>query len=154
MRLLFNIDLDHYKNVLKKDYKSYSNSELGENLIWGEIILINNKNEFLLFEADLLKFSYDIHDSLKKLLTVKKENEDSSIEYLFNMYQLYQLELKKEGKYVLVTFNKKTTVRYNLKKTILEIEKLKKGLLNDFKILFPDYKEIKNFQFLLNVLSS
>ncbi|WP_346882956.1 hypothetical protein [uncultured Algibacter sp.] len=152
MQLLFNIDLEHYKNILKQNYINYSNSELGENLLWGEIIILNDKKDFLYFEADLLKFSYDIYDTLNRLLSVKKENEDNSIEYLFNMYQLYQLELKKEGKYVIITFNKKQSVKYNLKKIISEIKNLKTKLLVDLKILFPNYEEIKNIKFLLDML--
>lgn len=152
MQLLFNIDLEHYKNILKQNYINYSNSELGENLLWGEIIILNDKKDFLYFEADLLKFSYDIYDTLNRLLSVKKENEDNSIEYLFNMYQFYQLELKKEGKYVIITFNKKQSVKYNLKKIISEIKNLKTKLLVDLKILFPNYEEIKNIKFLLDML--
>ena len=51
--LFYNIDLEHYNNILKRDYTNFSNSELGENLLWGNVIIINKRKDFLLFEVDL-----------------------------------------------------------------------------------------------------
>lgn len=149
MELLFNLNLKHHISSLKYDYINYNLSELGENLFWGKIIILNQKNDYLLFEADLLKFSYDIYSSLVRL----DSKEDDSKEYLSNMYQLYQLELRREKKNVFITFNKKHTVCFNRKKLILKIKHMKVELLEDFKILFPNYKDIVCIDSLIDLMS-
>ena len=102
MEILYNIDLEHHLSILEQNFINFSNSELGGNILWGRIVIINKDKQLLIFDCDLLKFSYDFHDALVRLL----EKKTDSKEYLFNMYQLYQLEVVKEKKKVIVTLNK------------------------------------------------
>lgn len=147
MKLLYKIDLQHYQETSKKDISNYSVATLGENLIWGEVSIWDNKNASLSFKADLIKFSYDLYDVLKKLKTNK-----TSVYTLYNMYELYELEVKMEADNVLLKLDRKEKAIFDYNDFCREIYTLKQNMMNDVKILFKDYHHINNMEKLFSLL--
>lgn len=147
MKLLYKIDLQHYQETCKKNISNYSVATLGENLIWGDVLILGNDNAYLSFKADLIKFSYDLYDVLKKLKTNK-----ASVYNLYNMYELYEFEIKMEADNVLLKLDRKKKVAFNYNDLCKEIYTLKQNIMNDIKILFKDYHNINNIEKLFALL--
>ncbi|NML37347.1 hypothetical protein HHL17_09065 [Chitinophaga sp. G-6-1-13] len=147
MKLLYKIDLQHYQETCKKNISDYSVATLGENLIWGDVLILGNENAYLSFKADLIKFSYDLYDVLKNLKINK-----ASVYNLHNMYELYEFEIKMEADNVLLKLDRKKKVAFNYNDFCQEIYKLKQNIMNDIKILFKDHHNINNMEKLFSLL--
>lgn len=149
MTIVYNIDLTHYSSILQRNYLNFSTSELGGILLCGYVVIgSKTANDFFHFEADLLKFSYDLYDLLLELKSSK-----STEAQLHNVDQRYEFELKKKEDELLMTLNKKHTIVFNFDEFIKAVANMKKKLLVDFKILFSNYSEIKNAHFIMAALS-
>ncbi|MBO9730732.1 MAG: hypothetical protein J7623_18970 [Chitinophaga sp.] len=148
MELSYKIDLQHHQETCKKNISNYSVATLGENLIWGDVLIVGNDNASLSFKADIIKFSYDVYDVLKKLKTNK-----ASVYHLYNMYELYEFEIKMEADNVLLKLDRKKKVALNYNDFVQEIYNLKQNIMNDIKNLFKDYHHINNIEKLFSLLS-
>lgn len=147
--IVYNIDLTHYTSVLRRNYLNFSTSELGGNLLSGYVVISSKKaNDFFHFEADLLKFSYDLYDLLLELKRSK-----SSVLQLHNVDQRYGFDVMKKEEELVMTLNKKHTIVFNFSEIVKEVADMKRKLLVDFKILYPNYSEIKNGPYIIAALS-
>ena len=142
----YQIDLEIYKKVKMKNYYHFSKSEIVEKMLWGEVLILNGDRTLFLFEADLFKFFFVFDNNLRKIFL----GEDQKNE-IFSTYDDYHFSLKKyDEKYVNILFNRKENTLFDIKKLLHKIENIKYQLFNDFKILYPDYQLLKNFDYLVN----
>ena len=49
----YQIDLEIYKKVRKEKYYHFSKSEIVENMLWGEVLILNDDKTLFHFQADL-----------------------------------------------------------------------------------------------------
>jgi hypothetical protein len=66
IKIIYHIDLEVYKKVKIKNYYHFSKSEIIEQMLWGEVLILNTDGSFFSFEADLFKFFIVFTDNLKK----------------------------------------------------------------------------------------
>ena len=70
---------------------------------------------------------------------------------MFSIYDNYHFSLKRyDEKYVNIIFNRRKNTLFDIKKLLHKTENIKHQLFNDFKILYPDYQLLKNFDYLIN----
>ena len=144
--ILYQIDLEMYKKVKMKNYYHFSKSEIVEKMLWGEVLILNEDRTFFLFEVDLFKFFFVFDDILKKISLGEEEKNE-----VFSIYDNYHFSLKRyDEKYVNIIFNRRKNTLFDIKKLLHKTENIKHQLFNDFKILYPDYQLLKNFDYLIN----
>ena len=142
--ILYQIDLEIYKKVKMNNYYRFSKSEIIEKMLWGEVRILNKDKTLFSFEADLLKFFIVFADNLKSI-SLDEETKNQ----VFSVYDDYHFSLKKEDeKYVTIIFNRQIKSLFDIKKLLHKVETVKHKLYNDFKILYPDYQQLKNFDYL------
>ena len=67
----------------------------------------------------------------------------------------YHFSLRREDEeYVRILFNGQRKSLFTIKKLLHKIEAVKQKLYNDFKILYPDYEQLKNLDYLERKLVS
>jgi hypothetical protein len=143
--IFYQINLKIYEKIKKRNYRNFSKSELIENILLGNVIIINDKTIFS-FEADLFKFFITLSDNLNKIY-LKKEFENKI--YSINDDYYFYLKLHDENN-IKVVFNNQEETVFNIKKLSKNIKDIKIKLFNDFKILYPDYMELKEINYLKN----
>ena len=132
------------KKVKMNNYYHFSKSEIVEKMLWGEVLILNKDKTLFSFEADLLKFFIVFADNLKSI-SLEKETKSQ----VFSVYDDYHFSLEREDeKYVTVIFNRQIKSLFDIKKLLHKVEIVKHKLYNDFKILYPDYQQLKNFDYL------
>ena len=74
---------------------------------------------------------------------------------VFSVYDDYHFSLRREDEaYVRILFNGQRKSLFTIKKLLHKIEAVKQKLYNDFKILYPDYEQLKNLDYLERKLVS
>jgi hypothetical protein len=144
--IFYQLNLDVYEKVKKRDYHHFSKSEIVENMLWGNVIILNNDNTLFSFEADLFKFFIVFFDELKKISL--GEELESKIYSIYDDYYFY-LKLHEKNK-VKISFNKQKESLFNIKNLSYNVKEIKLRLFKDFKILYPDYLKLKEFDYLAN----
>ena len=146
IKIIYHIDLEVYKKVKIKNYYHFSKSEIIEQMLWGEVLILNTDGSFFSFEADLFKFFIVFTDNLKKI-SLKEEHKNQ----IFSVYDDYLFFLERyDEKYVNVIFKGQKKSLFDIKKLLQKTEEIKHKLLYDFKILYPDYQQIKNLDYLIS----
>ena len=84
IKIIYHIDLEVYKKVKIKNYYYFSKSEIIEQMLWGEVLILNTDGSFFSFEADLFKFFIVFTDNLKKI-SLKEEHKNQ----IFSVYDDY-----------------------------------------------------------------
>ena len=139
----YQIDLEIYKKVRKEKYYHFSKSEIVENMLWGEVLILNDDKTLFHFQADLLKFFIVFADNLGKIASGEETKNE-----VFSVYDDYHFSLRREDEeYVHILFKRQRTL-FSIKKLLHKIEAVKQKLYNDFKILYPDYEQLKNLDYL------
>ena len=139
----YQIDLEIYKKVKKENYYHFSKSEIVENMLWGEVLILNDDKTLFHFQADLLKFFIVFADDLGKIASGEETKNE-----VFSVYDDYHFSLRREDEeYVRILFKRQRTL-FSIKKLLHKIEAVKQKLYNDFKILYPDYEQLKNLDYL------
>ena len=147
--ILYQIDLEIYKKVKKENYYHFSKSEIVENMLWGEVLILNDDKTLFHFQADLLKFFIVFADNLREIASGEETKNE-----VFSVYDDYHFSLRREDEaYVRILFNGQRTL-FTIKKLLHKIEAVKQKLYNDFKILYPDYEQLKNLDYLERKLVS
>ena len=145
----YQIDLEIYKKVKKKNYYHFSKSEIVENMLWGEVLILNDDKTLFHFQADLLKFFIVFADNLGEIASGEETKNE-----VFSVYDDYHFSLRREDEtYVRILFKGQRTL-FSIKKLLHKIEAVKQKLYNDFKILYPDYEQLKNLDYLERKLVS
>ena len=141
--ILYQIDLEIYKKVRKENYYHFSKSEIVENMLWGEVLILNDDKTLFHFQADLLKFFIVFADNLREIASGEETKNE-----VFSVYDDYHFSLRREDEeYVHILFKRQRTL-FSIKKLLYKIEAVKQKLYNDFKILYPDYEQLKNLDYL------
>ena len=141
--ILYQIDLEIYKKVKKENYYHFSKSEIVENMLWGEVLILNDDKTLFHFQADLLKFFIVFADNLGEIASGEETKNE-----VFSVYDDYHFSLRREDEeYVRILFKRQRTL-FSIKKLLHKIEAVKQKLYNDFKILYPDYEQLKNLDYL------
>ena len=141
--ILYQIDLEIYKKVRKEKYYHFSKSEIVENMLWGEVLILNDDKTLFHFQADLLKFFIVFADNLREIASGEETKNE-----VFSVYDDYHFSLRREDEeYVHILFKRQRTL-FSIKKLLHKIEAVKQKLYNDFKILYPDYEQLKNLDYL------
>ena len=149
IKILYQIDLEIYKKVRKENYYHFSKSEIVENMLWGEVLILNDDKTLFHFQADLLKFFIIFADNLGKIASGEETKNE-----VFSVYDDYHFSLRREDEeYVRILFKGQRTL-FSIKKLLHKIEAVKQKLYNDFKILYPDYEQLKNLDYLERKLVS
>ena len=139
----YQIDLEIYKKVRKENYYHFSKSEIVENMLWGEVLILNDDKTLFHFQADLLKFFIVFADNLGEIASGEETKNE-----VFSVYDDYHFSLRREDEaYVRILFKGQRTL-FTIKKLLHKIEAVKQKLYNDFKILYPDYEQLKNLDYL------
>ena len=139
----YQIDLEIYKKVKKENYYHFSKSEIVENMLWGEVLILNDDKTLFHFQADLLKFFIVFADNLREIASGEETKNE-----VFSVYDDYHFSLRREDEeYVHILFKRQRTL-FSIKKLLHKIEAVKQKLYNDFKILYPDYEQLKNLDYL------
>ena len=139
----YQIDLEIYKKVKKENYYHFSKSEIVENMLWGEVLILNDDKTLFHFQADLLKFFIVFADNLGEIASGEETKNE-----VFSVYDDYHFSLRREDEaYVRILFKGQRTL-FSIKKLLHKIEAVKQKLYNDFKILYPDYEQLKNLDYL------
>ena len=147
--ILYQIDLEIYKKVRKENYHHFSKSEIVEKMLWGEVLILNDDKTPFHFQADLLKFFIVFADNLGKIASGEETKNE-----VFSVYDDYHFSLRREDEeYVHILFKRQRTL-FSIKKLLHKIEAVKQKLYNDFKILYPDYEQLKNLDYLERKLVS
>ena len=147
--ILYQIDLEIYKKVRKEKYHHFSKSEIVENMLWGEVLILNDDKTLFHFQADLLKFFIVFADNLGEIASGEETKNE-----VFSVYDDYHFSLRREDEaYVRILFKGQRTL-FTIKKLLHKIEAVKQKLYNDFKILYPDYEQLKNLDYLERKLVS
>lgn len=143
--ITYRINLAKYNKIVTRNYLNFSRSELGENLLWGEVVIVNRKeNDLFIFDADLIKFFNVFADELQELETI-----DVGKSEVHNLYQTYFFDLKKvDSENIRITLDKKTHIIFNNHEILSEIKRIKSSLFEDLKVLFKDYSRIKGIDYL------
>ena len=145
----YQIDLEIYKKVKKENYYHFSKSEIVENMLWGEVLILNDDKTLFHFQADLLKFFIVFADNLREIASGEETKNE-----VFSVYDDYHFSLRREDEaYVHILFKGQRTL-FSIKKLLYKIEAVKQKLYNDFKILYPDYEQLKNLDYLERKLVS
>ena len=145
----YQIDLEIYKKVKKENYYHFSKSEIVENMLWGEVLILNDDKTLFHFQADLLKFFIVFADNLREIASGEETKNE-----VFSVYDDYHFSLRREDEaYVRILFKGQRTL-FSIKKLLHKIEAVKQKLYNDFKILYPDYEQLKNLDYLERKLVS
>ena len=145
----YQIDLEIYKKVKKENYHHFSKSEIVEKMLWGEVLILNDDKTLFHFQADLLKFFIIFADNLGEIAS-----EEETKNEVFSVYDDYHFSLRREDEeYVRILFKGQRTL-FSIKKLLHKIEAVKQNLYNDFKILYPDYEQLKNLDYLERKLVS
>ena len=145
----YQIDLEIYKKVRKENYYHFSKSEIVENMLWGEVLILNDDKTLFHFQADLLKFFIVFADNLGEIASGEETKNE-----VFSVYDDYHFSLRREDEaYVRILFKGQRTL-FTIKKLLHKIEAVKQKLYNDFKILYPDYEQLKNLDYLERKLVS
>ena len=145
----YQIDLEIYKKVKKENYYHFSKSEIVENMLWGEVLILNDDKTLFHFQADLLKFFIVFADNLGEIASGEETKNE-----VFSVYDDYHFSLRREDEtYVRILFRGQKTL-FSIKKLLHKIEAVKQKLYNDFKILYPDYEQLKNLDYLEHKLVS
>lgn len=148
--ILYQIDLEIYKKVRKENYYHFSKSEIVEKMLWGEVLILNDDKTLFHFQADLLKFFIVFADNLREIVSGEETKNE-----VFSVYDDYHFSLRREDEaYVRILFNGQRKSLFNIKKLLHKIEAVKQKLYNDFKILYPDYEQLKNLDYLERKLVS
>lgn len=141
--ILYQIDLEIYKKVRKENYHYFSKSEIVEKMLWGEVLILNDDKTLFHFQADLLKFFIVFADNLGEIASGEETKNE-----VFSVYDDYHFSLRREDEeYVHILFKRQRTL-FSIKKLLYKIEAVKQKLYNDFKILYPDYEQLKNLDYL------
>ena len=147
--ILYQIDLEIYKKVKRENYYHFSKSEIVENMLSGEVLILNDDKTLFHFQADLLKFFIVFADNLREIASGEETKNE-----VFSVYDDYHFSLRREDKeYVRILFKRQRTL-FSIKKLLHKIEAVKQKLYNDFKILYPDYEQLKNLDYLERKLVS
>ena len=147
--ILYQIDLEIYKKVKRENYYHFSKSEIVENMLWGEVLILNDDKTPFHFQADLLKFFIVFADNLGEIASGEETKNE-----VFSVYDDYHFSLRREDEeYVRILFKGQRTL-FTIKKLLHKIEAVKQKLYNDFKILYPDYEQLKNLDYLERKLVS
>ena len=147
--ILYQIDLEIYKKVRKENYYHFSKSEIVEKMLWGEVLILNDDKTLFHFQADLLKFFIVFADNLGEIASGEETKNE-----VFSVYDDYHFSLRREDEeYVHILFKRQRTL-FSIKKLLYKIEAVKQKLYNDFKILYPDYEQLKNLDYLERKLLS
>ncbi len=145
----YQIDLEIYKKVKRENYYHFSKSEIVENMLWGEVLILNDDKTLFHFQADLLKFFIVFADNLREIASGEETKNE-----VFSVYDDYHFSLRREDEaYVRILFKGQRTL-FTIKKLLHKIEAVKQKLYNDFKILYPDYEQLKNLDYLERKLVS
>ena len=145
----YQIDLEIYKKVKKENYYHFSKSEIVENMLWGEVLILNDDKTLFHFQADLLKFFIVFADNLGEIASGEETKNE-----IFSVYDDYHFSLRREDEaYVRILFKGQRTL-FSIKKLLHKIGAVKQKLYNDFKILYPDYEQLKNLDYLERKLVS
>ena len=151
MKIFYNINLILYQNVIKeKDYYSFSKIEIASNLLCGDIILLDKEKAFFLSEVEILKFFIDMYDAIRNIkLGICDEIT------IFSTYDNYMFNMRKRENSIELLYynNKKKKLLYDFDLFYKQVYTSRKKLIDDVKILFPDYQKIKNVNLLFNNLS-
>jgi len=151
MKIFYNINLISYQNVIKeKDYYSFSRIEIASNLLCGDIILLDKEKAFSLSEVEILKFFIDMYDAIRNIkLGICDEIP------IFSTYDNYMFNMRKRENSIELLYynNKKKKLLYDFDLFYKQVYISRKKLIDDVKILFPDYQKIKNINLLFNNLS-
>ena len=146
----YQIDLEIYKKVKRENYYHFSKSEIVENMLWGEVLILNDDKTLFHFQADLLKFFIVFADNLREIASGEETKNE-----VFSVYDDYHFSLRREDEaYVRILFNGQKKSLFTIKKLLHKIEAVKQKLYNDFKILYPDYEQLKNLDYLERKLVS
>ena len=147
--ILYHIDLEIYKKVKTKNYHHFSKSEITEKMLCGEVIILNEDKTLFSFEADLLKLFILFTNNLRKISFNEEQNNE-----IFSVYNDYHFSFKRyDQEYVNIIFNQQKKSLFNIKKLLHITENIKHKLLTDFKILYPDYQQLKNFDYLTSKIN-
>ena len=143
--ITYRINLKKYEKVKIRNYINFSRSELGENLLWGEVVIVNQKeNDLFIFNADLIKFFNVFADELKGLEPINVGKSE-----VHNMYQTYFFELKKvDIQNIRITLDKKKRIVFNNHEILSEVSRIKVSLFEDLKVLFKDYARINEIDYI------
>lgn len=150
--ITYQIDLKKYRAIRTKKYTRFSKSDLASNMLWGNVTIVRkNCTAFFHFEAALIRFFIDFYNTIRELspLTTGKRE-------MFGGFDTYYFELKKSAKTeisIILDKNKKQRIVFDSKPLLAEIGRNKVQLLSDFKVLFEDFKSIKEVDYILSRLS-
>jgi hypothetical protein len=150
--ITYQVDLQKYCRVRKKKYTNYSRSQLAELLLYGKVTLLETKSRsFFHFEAELIKFFTDFLVTLNEISATTAGSEE-----IYSLYDTYLFNLDKiDGKKIRLVMDRdrKHAMSIEIKDMLKEIKRNNSKLLEDIKILFPDYERMKEFAYLVSHLS-
>ncbi|MFD2909195.1 hypothetical protein ACFSX9_10680 [Flavobacterium ardleyense] len=149
MKILYNINLEDYQIIQMRNYLNYSTIEIANNLLFADVAFVDEKGQnTLFFKAEILKLFIDLNQVLEKIKLGEIENE-----MIFSTDQNYMFNIEINKKFIVLNYNKNKILKYDFKKFQLELARNTKKIFSDFKILYPNYKDIKNIDFLVKSLS-